>query len=153
MLGSAKALGAQFLAGLLGLAERLEAHALEDLRRLRELDVLVGDDLEVVAPWVANPVPADVGSRFSGGLESAVSVIDDQPEVTVVVGFLPSTLGERDELIPDVDERHAPGPSAQRELEDPAVEVQRLLDVPDLQRDVVDSYKLRPDWSLQRNGS
>src|SRR4029450_8227398 len=86
ILGSAKALGAQLLAGLLGLAEPVEAHALEDLRRLRELDVLVGDDLEVVAPRVANPVPADLGSRVPGGLESAVPVIDDQPEVSVVVG-------------------------------------------------------------------
>src|SRR5829696_5669392 len=123
---------AQLLARLLGLAEPVEAHALEDLRRLRELDVLVGDDLDVVAPGVANPIPADVGSRFPGGPERPVPFVDDQPEVAMVVGRLLATFGERDELIADVDERHAPGSPPQRELEDPAVELERLLDVPDL---------------------
>ena len=63
--------------------------------------------------------------------------------MAVVVRCLPPALGERDELVADVDERHAPGSAAQRELEDAAVELERLLDVPDLQRDVVDSDRLR----------
>ena len=79
-----------------------------------------------------------------GGPERALLVVDDEAEVTVVVRCLPPALGERDELVADVDECHAPGSAAKRELEDAAVELERLLDVPDLQRDVVDSYKLCP---------
>ena len=53
--GSAKALGAQLLVSLLGL-RALEAHAPEDLRRLRELDVLVGDHLDVVGSRIRLPL-------------------------------------------------------------------------------------------------
>ena len=73
--------------------------------------------------------------------------------MAVVVRCLPPALGERQELVAEVDERHPPGPAAERELEDAAVELQGLVDVPDLQRDVVDSDRLHSDWSLQRNGS
>ena len=43
--------------------------------------------------------------------------------MAVVVRSLPPALGERDELVADVDERHAPGSAAQLRLEDAAVEL------------------------------
>ena len=46
---------------------------------------------------------------------------------------------ERDELVAQVDEGHAPGPPAQRHVaEDPLEERERLVHVADLDRDVVD---------------
>jgi hypothetical protein len=56
----------------------------------------------------------------------------------MVVRFLPAALGERDELVGDVDEGHPARPAAEFQFEDAAVEVQRLLDIADLERDVVD---------------
>jgi catechol 2,3-dioxygenase-like lactoylglutathione lyase family enzyme len=59
--------------------------------------------------------------------------------VAGAVGRLCSTFGERDELVAHVDEGHAPGTAAQLEIEDPAVKLERFVDTPDLERDVVDS--------------
>ncbi len=63
--------------------------------------------------------------------------------MALIVGTLLASLGERYELVADVDERHAAGAAAQPELEDPPVEGQRLLKVADLERDVVDPHEPR----------
>ena len=57
----------------------------------------------------------------------------------LLVGRLPASLGKGDELVADVDERHAAGAAAQLEVEDPAVELERRLDVAHFERDVVDA--------------
>ena len=59
--------------------------------------------------------------------------------MAAVVGSLAAALGQRQELVAHVDERHPPGAAAQREVEQAAVELERLLDVADLERDVVDA--------------
>jgi hypothetical protein len=55
------------------------------------------------------------------------------------VGGLRATLGKGDELIAHVDERHARHPPPQLELKQRAVEGERLVDVADFQRDVVEA--------------
>jgi hypothetical protein len=57
--------------------------------------------------------------------------------VAAVVGGLRAPGRERDELVAHVDERHARAAAAQLEVEDRAVEVERLVDVADFQGDVV----------------
>ena len=57
----------------------------------------------------------------------------------MLVRWLPAALAQRQELVAEVDERHPRRPAAQLELEESAVEGQRLLDVADLERDVVDA--------------
>ena len=54
-----------------------------------------------------------------------------------------AALHEREELITDVDEGSAARATSQRELEEPAVEGERLLDVTDLECDVVDPDEAR----------
>ena len=68
-------------------------------------------------------------------------VVDDEPEVATVVARLLAALGERDELVAQVEEGHARRPAAQLEGEQPPVEGQRLLEVADLERDVVDAHQ------------
>ena len=63
--------------------------------------------------------------------------------MAVVVGCLLAALGEREELVAHVDERHPGHDAAQVELEEPAVEGQRLLDVSDLEGHVVDPDEAR----------
>src|SRR2546421_37988 len=70
-------------------------------------------------------------------------VVDDEAEVPPAVGRTRASFCERDELVADVDEGHPRGAAAQRELEDRAVEIQRLVDAPDLERDVVDADEAR----------
>ena len=55
-----------------------------------------------------------------------------------VVGRLRPPLGERQELVAHVEERHPRDPAAELELEDRAVELERRVEVADLERDVVD---------------
>jgi hypothetical protein len=66
-------------------------------------------------------------------------VVDDQPEVPVSIGRLRPALSKSDELVAQVDERHASHASAQGELEEAAVELERLVDVADLESHVVDA--------------
>src|SRR4029450_183977 len=128
-----------------GLRE-LEAHAAQHLGGLREVDVRVVDDLDVVAPGVAEVKPAtreDFGAGCLERLARRLLVVDDEPEVPVRVRRLRSSLREGDELIADVDERHPSEVAPELELEDPAVPLERLVDVADFQRDVVDANEPR----------
>ena len=61
--------------------------------------------------------------------------------MAVLVGWLRAPAREREELVAHVDERHPVRAAAQRELEQLAVERERLVDVADLERDVVDPNK------------
>jgi len=74
-------------------------------------------------------------------------VVHDEAEVPVPVRLLPSPLGEGDELVAQVDERHTWDSSAQPKLEKRAVERQRLVDRAYLERDVVDADEPR-HWNL-----
>ena len=59
------------------------------------------------------------------------------------VGRLRPPLGERDELVAHVHEGHAAGAAAELEVEDAPVELERLLDVADLEGDVVQADEPR----------
>ena len=50
-------------------------------------------------------------------ITKTVKFLDPEAEVAVVVRCLPPALGERQELVAEVDERHPPGPAAEREIE------------------------------------
>ena len=112
---------------------------MQDLRRLRELDLGVRDDLHVVAPRVEERVAAeDLHPCLAGRGEHRVAVVDDEPEVACGVRALRPALGEGDELVAHVDERHPGAAAAQLEVEEATVERERLVDRGDLECDVVD---------------
>src|SRR5262249_49272408 len=72
------------------------------------------------------------------------------------VGAVGAGLGERDELVAEVDERHPrPARAAQRHLEPALVPGQRLFEVAHLERDVVDpdrAYRHAEELNRQRAG-
>ena len=85
-----------------------QPHAAQDVRGLGELDVRVADDLDAVAPRVEEVekrtrqrLDAGVGERGADGL----LVVDDESDVTAVVGRLAAALLQREELVAQVDER------------------------------------------------
>src|SRR6266542_4728432 len=59
--------------------------------------------------------------------------------MTAVVGRLGAALLQRKELVAQIDERRGLALAAQLELEQAAVEGQRLLDIADLERDMVET--------------
>ena len=94
----------------------------------------------MVAPRIEEVQAAagkDAGAGLLQRVPRGVEIVDDEPDVPVRVGLLGAAGRERDELVAHVDEGHATSAAAQREVEDPSVELERLVDVGDLHRYVV----------------
>ena len=94
----------------------------------------------MVAPGIEEVVVAKHPSAgVAGRGKRRVAIVDDEPDVARAVGRLGPACGERDELVTQIDERHrATVAAAERELEDPAVERKRLVEIADLDGDVID---------------
>ena len=126
-----EALAAQLFERLRSLVEAGEIHAAEYRRRLRELHVAIVDDLDVVAPRVAE-AQAAAGLATSAPAATAAaqasSIVDDEPEVALFVDAAAAALGEGEELIAEVDEGHPGDAAAELDREDRAVEGERLLE-------------------------
>jgi hypothetical protein len=60
-----------------------------------------------------------------------ILVVDDEAEMTAIVRGLPSPRLERQELIAEVDEGRTLAPTSQLEVEQAAVERERLVDISD----------------------
>src|SRR3954468_4156254 len=100
-----EALVAQLVPRSLGLAEFAEAHPAQHLVALRELDLVVLNDLYAIAPRVAKVESAARQHRHPRLPERAphgLAIVHDKPEVPLVVRALPAPLGERDELVPEI---------------------------------------------------
>ena len=73
-----------------------------------------------------------------------LAVVDDQTEVTLVVGGLSPARAQREELVAEIDERHRRADAApQLEVDQARVPGERLVDVADLEGDVVDPDRPR----------
>ena len=121
-------------------------HAPEYIRRLGELDVVIADDLDAVAPRIekiekltGQRLYTHLGQRFP----HRFLVIDDKPEMTAVIGSLPAAFLKREELIAEIDEGRVLALTAQREVKQASVECQRLFNVVDLDRDMVETNGTR----------
>jgi hypothetical protein len=108
----------------------------------------------VITPPITTPVRCPFRSTSATGqdldaerlerLAHRGAVVDHQAEVPVLILRLRSLRGQRNELIAHVDERHGPAAPAQREFEQSSIERERLVDVADFQRNVVDADQARP---------
>src|SRR5262249_53712412 len=138
--------------GVLG--EMREPHSAQHVRRFGELDIVVANDLDAIAPrieeiekWTGQWLDTRCGERAAHRL----LVVDHESEMTAAVGRLGAALLQREELVAQIDERRGLALSAQLELEQTAVEGQRLLDVADLERDMVETDGAR--FACFRHGS
>src|SRR5215469_11248 len=132
---------------MLVLGEMSQAHSAQYIGGLSELDIVVADDLDAVAPGIAKIEEGPTNQRDTSGIErfaGRLLVIDDESDMTAIVGGLSSPLLQGDELVPQIDERHGVALAAQFECEETPVKRQRLFDVTDLQRYVVESNESRP---------
>src|SRR5919107_6321697 len=142
-----QAFPAQFLERLLRLLQTTQAHALQDLWRFGELYLRVVDDLPVVAPRVEEveaPARKYLNPHLPQGATDDPPVVDHHPDMPVIVWGAALAFRERDELVPRVYKSHPRSAAPQLYLEEAPVELQRLLDVPDLESDVVEPDEPRP---------
>ena len=113
---------------------------------LAELDLVVLHDLDAVAKRI-DEIEAAAGEDLDACCFERASrrllVVDDETEVARAVARLRPALHQRDELIADIDERRVVRATAKLDVEQSAVELERAIDVVDLERDVVDSDEPR----------
>src|SRR6516165_1855867 len=106
-----------------------KAHAAEDVGCLAELNGVIAHDLDPVSPRIQKIKETTGQDRDAGGVQSRAQrllVVHHQPEVTPVVGGLPAPLLQGDELIPKIDKRGILALAAQFEVEQAAVERERV---------------------------
>src|SRR5262249_25662167 len=117
-----------------------KTHAAEDVRRLAELDVVIAHDLDPVSPRIQK-IKETPGQDLDAGRDQSraqcLLVVHHQPEVAPVVGCLPASPLQGDELIPKIDERGIFALAAQLEVKQASIERERFLDITDFERDVV----------------
>ena len=115
----------KLLDGLGAFREMRKAHAAQYVRCLRELDVVVADDLDAIAPRVVE-IEERPGQHLDAGLcqcaANGLLVVDHQAEVAAIVGRLALSLLKREELVAQVDEGHVLVLSAELEIEDACIE-------------------------------
>ena len=150
------ALLGQFVSCALVLLQMREAHATQDIGGLGELDIRVVNDLYAVASRVPEIEEGAIKQANTCCLERLAGrdlVVDDKTEMTAIVGWLFATLLERDELVAQIDEGHGVALAAQLEGKEAAVERERLFNVGNLERDVVETHQARfpklSHWFLQ----
>src|SRR5262245_66030788 len=107
-----------------------QPHPAQHVWRFGELDVVVADDLNPVAPWIAEikePPRQHLDPRVSQGFAHGFLVVHDKSEMTALIRRLPATLLQSEELIAKINERRVLALAAQFEVEQAAVERQRLV--------------------------
>src|SRR5205085_6645049 len=112
--------------------------------RLGELDVGVLDDLDAVAPGIEKIEEGAFDHRRAGRLGALLhtrAVVDDKADMATLDAARFAVRHPRhvDELVPHVDKGAALAPAAQVEVEELAVPVERLVDVADLDRHMIDA--------------
>jgi hypothetical protein len=84
------------------LRQMRESHAAQYVRRLTELDIIVGDDLDAVAPRVEEiekPARQRLNAQIGQRLANRFLVIDHKSKMTAIVSGLCAALLERKELV------------------------------------------------------
>ena len=109
-----------------------QSHAAQNVRCLGELDVVVTDNLDAVAPWVE-----EVEKRARQELDSASAsalrtapVVDHKSKMAALVGWLGTALLECEELVAQVHEGGSRALTPQFEIEQSAIEGESLFDIP-----------------------
>src|SRR5262249_12927832 len=118
-----------------------QPHPAQHVRRLGELNIVVADDLDAVAPRIAEIeewARQRLDARSRERAAHRLLVVDHEAEMAAVVGRLLAALLQRDELIAQIDEGRGLALAAQLELEQPAIEGQRLLDIAHLERNMIE---------------
>src|SRR6185369_10782178 len=119
-----------------------EAHPPKHVPILGELDVGVADDLDEIAPWVAEVeerARLDSDACRLDRRSSGFLVLDHQAEMAAAGRRGVGRFLQREEMVAEVDEGHARLLAAKLQGEELAVEIECLVDVADLDRNMVEA--------------
>ena len=123
-----------------------QSHAAQHVRRLGELDIVVADNLDAIAPRVekvekraGQRLDPGVGQRFADG----ILVVDHKPKMTSLVSRLSSAFLQCQELVAQIDEGRIGALATKFEIEQSTVERQSLFDITDFERYVVETKGAR----------
>src|SRR5947209_3425853 len=100
-----------------------QRHPAQNVGRLGELDILIADDLDAVAPGIAKVEKGPIQQGDTSCLEGFAGrllVVDDKSKMAAVVRGLLAPLLQRDELIPQIDKGHGIALAAQLERKETA---------------------------------
>src|SRR5262245_17238887 len=123
------ALFLELLDGVRSLFEIAGPHTLEHVRRLGELDVVIGHDFDPIAPRIAEiePFVDTLEAKFFQSSAHRLAVIDDKAEVTLVVGPLGLAEAQLNKLVTHVDESVVVAFPTELKIKDRTIEFQRLV--------------------------
>src|SRR2546423_727220 len=123
-----------------------QPHAAQHVQRLGELDVVVADDLDAIAPRVEKvekPAGQRLNARVSQRFADCVLIVDHQSKMAPVVSALGTALLEREELVAQIDEGRGRALTPKLEIEQSTVKSQSLFDITDLESDMVEANGAR----------
>ena len=123
-----------------------QPYAAQHVRRLGELDTVVANDLDAIAPRVS-----EVEERSRQHLNAClghcpagrVLVVHNKTKVAPTVRRLAASLLKREELVTKVDEGHVLAFTAKLEFKNSFVERQSYLDVAHFKGNVVETPRAR----------
>ena len=130
-----------------------KTHTPKDVGCFAELNVLVGNDFDPIAPWVEKIEKAArqwLDACLGKGLADRLLVINDEPEMPAIVAGLFSPFLQGEELITEIDKGGTCTPSPELEVKQAAIKDKGLFDVADLKRDMVETY--RPSFLCHCHG-
>jgi len=123
-----------------------QSHAAQHVRRLGELDVVIADNLDAVAPRVEK-VEKRAGqrldSRIGQRLADGILVVDHKPKMAAFVSRLSTALLQCKELVAQIDEGRTAALAPKLEVEQSTVESQSLFDITNFERYVVETNGVR----------
>ena len=109
-----------------------QSHAAQHVQRLGELDVVVADNLDAVAPrvekveeWAGQRLDSRFGQRFA----DCILVIDHESKMAALVGRLSTALLQGEELVAQIDEGRRAALAPKFEIEQSTVESQSFFDI------------------------
>src|SRR5262245_37055670 len=130
-----------------------KTHRPKDVGCFAKLNVLVANDFDPIAPWVEKIEKSArqcLNACVGKGLADRLLVINDEPEMPSIVAGLPSPFMQGEELIAEIDEGGTCTFSPKFEVKQAAIKYESLLNVADLERDMVETY--RPSFLCHCHG-
>jgi hypothetical protein len=135
-IGPAHPLVSQLLSGAVALIQVIEAHAMQNIRSIRELNRSIVNNLDAISPRVTKVEERPrnlINARRLERPPSGFLIVNNETEMTTVIRWLFASLLQGYELIAEIDEGHILAFAAKLEFEETPIKGQCFFDVSNFQ--------------------